>query len=97
MSHYPGQDWDVINTTVNAATDTEITYTRPVRSFYHRSRNNVELQLRKTNNGTPWLTITPGEKPEWQIILHSTNADSASLGFIRSVGAGDVVETIVTF
>ena len=96
MTNYPGSDWDIINTSVTS-TDTEITYNRAIKAFAHRSRNGNTLQLRRQTTDVSFLTIIPGADPDFMVIITNSSATQASLGFIRTEGPTDVVETIVIY
>lgn len=92
-----GTDWDVINVSINGS-DTEITYTKPIKTFTFKSRSGVALQWRRTDNGTPYITINPGEKLATELILTNAGASAASLGFVRTDdGSSDTLEAVVTF
>ena len=96
--NFPGKNWDIINVTVNNSTDTEITFDSPIKSFFLKSRNNTILYLRKTNNGTNFITFPSGQILNSDIFLGKTNMTVASLGFIRTDAAGgDVVEGLVIY
>ena len=97
MSNFPGLKWDLINVTVNGTTDTEITYTTPVRSFFLKSRNDTTLYLRKTNNGSNFVTFIPGQTIRSEVLIGDSNWASASIGFIRSDASTDVVEGYVIY
>lgn len=92
------QDWDILNTAVSGVSDTEITYTRPVRNFVMKSRGQQTLYYRRTNAATNYITFLPGQTIDSRILLANAALSSASLGFVRTdSGVTDTVETIVTF
>ena len=90
-----GTDWDIINTPLDGAGYVEITYPRPVRAFFHRSRNDVVLNMKRRSADTKFLTIIPGDKPSAELTLTNSSASEASLGFLNTAGGADTVETLV--
>lgn len=92
-----GSFLDVINTAVNTATDTQITYTVPIKSFVMRTRNGNPFQWRSSNNGSSFFSMDSGERLESKVILMSGNYASSSLGFVRTVGSDDTLEVLVSF
>ena len=92
-----GTDWDIINVSITGS-DTEITYTKPVKTFAFKSRSGVGLQLRRTDGAAAYILINPGEKASTEVILTNSSASASSLGFVRTDdGSADTLEAIVTF
>lgn len=90
-----GTDWDIINTVLDGSGFVQITYPRPVRAFFHKSRNDVVLHMKRLTGDTKYLTIIPGDKPAADVTLTNSSASEASLGFLNTVAGADVVETLV--
>jgi len=91
-----GTTLDATVVAVNTATDTEITYARPIKSFIMRTRSQNQFQWRASSAAVPFFTFDTAEIFESKVLL-STNYQSASLGFVRSVGSDDTIEVIVSY
>lgn len=90
-----GTDWDIINTSIDGTAYVEITYPKPIKAFFHRSRNDLVLNMKRLDADTKFLTIIPGDKPSAEVTLTNSSATTASLGFLKTAGGADVVETLV--
>lgn len=93
-----GDNYDIKHVTVNSTTDTEITFTRPVKSFKIRELNaQVHLELRRTENATYWDPIFPGEAVTFPITIGNRGGSTAAtynLGWIRCKDAPSATAVI---
>lgn len=95
--NFVGQNWDVVNQVLNS-TIAEVKYTRPIKDFWFRMRNDSTVYHRRRLADASYVTIQGGVMPDKKVILSDANAAGASLGFFNLDANGvDTIEIYVTY